>query len=84
MELKPGSEFTWISIAPGLRVTARHAVEPIAAGSRAMLSIRYEGLFGKLLALWLRRITECYLQIEATGLKARSIEFSRTTDLKSA
>lgn len=51
-ELKPGAEFTWVNTAPGLKVTARHAVETITAGSRIALSLRYEGLFGQWLASW--------------------------------
>src|SRR4051812_40275535 len=37
--ITPGREFTWVSVAPGLRVIGRHAVEPTRQGSRATLSI---------------------------------------------
>src|SRR5262245_47754416 len=74
--LNPGSDFTWVSVAPGLRVTARHAVEPTNAGCRATLSIRYEGWFGAWLARWVGGLNEQYLALEANGLKARSLEFS--------
>jgi uncharacterized membrane protein len=75
-ELKPGSEFTWVSVAPGARVTAWHAVEPGGGGSRARLSIIYEGWFGTLLARWVGRLNDRYLAMEANGLKARAVEFS--------
>jgi uncharacterized membrane protein len=64
--------FTWVSSAPGMRVTARHGVEPSGAGSRARLSIRYDGLLGPLFARLTRGINESYLAMEANGLKRRS------------
>jgi uncharacterized membrane protein len=70
-ELNPGAGFTWISRAPGVRVTARHTVEETDAGTRATLSIRYEGLVGKLLARWVGELNARYLNMEASGLKAR-------------
>ncbi len=66
-----GDHFTWISIAPGVRVTARHAVESVASGSRVTLSICYEGWFGWLLARWTGGLNDRYLAMEANGLKAR-------------
>jgi uncharacterized membrane protein len=75
-ELNSGSDFTWLSVAPGLRVTARHAVEPAAVGSRATLSIRYEGWFSAPLARWVGRLNDQYLALEAAGLKRRAVEFS--------
>ena len=70
--INPGRSFTWVSVAPGLRVTGHHSVEPGEAGSRATLSLRYEGIFGRILARLTRDITERYLKAEAAGLKARS------------
>src|SRR5262245_33939484 len=43
VELNPGAGFTWVSRAPGARVTARHAAEAAASGTRVTLSIHYEG-----------------------------------------
>jgi hypothetical protein len=53
---------------PGIRVIARHGVEPVAGGTRVTLSIEYTGLLGPLIA-WLNRR---YLALEAAGLKRRS------------
>ena len=64
--------FTWVNRAPGLLVTAQHSVAPSGAGSRARLSLRYDGLFGPLLARMTRGITERYLDMEAVGLTACS------------
>lgn len=70
-ELNPGSSFTWISRAPGVRVTAQHTAESSASGTRVDLSIRYEGLLGPLLARWTGDLNERYLTMEMEGLKAR-------------
>jgi hypothetical protein len=67
-----GRSFTWVSRAPGMLVTARHSVAVSGAGSRARLSLRYDGLLGPLFARMTRGITERYLDLEANGLKARS------------
>lgn len=66
------SSFTWENRAPGIRVVARHHAEPTPKGSRATLSLRYEGFLAKVLAFVTRGITNRYLQLEATGLKRRS------------
>jgi hypothetical protein len=76
-ELIPDSHFTWVSRAPGVLVTARHAVEAIASGSRVTLSIRYEGLFGPLLARWTHDVNARYLAMEATGLKSRCLDLTQ-------
>ena len=70
--IEPGRSFTWISVAPGLRVVAHHGVEPTAAGSRATLSLDLQGIFGGVFGRMTRNITERYLALEAKGLKARS------------
>lgn len=72
-ELNPGAGFTWVSRAPGARVTARHTVEAIAIGSRVTLSIHYEGLLGAWLARWTGKLNERYLALEANGLKAHCV-----------
>jgi uncharacterized membrane protein len=70
--LEEGKGFTWVSRAPGIVVTARHGVEAIEGGSRATLSIRYEGVLGPLLGWLIRGVNERYLELEAAGLKRRS------------
>ena len=76
IELNPGAGFTSVSVAPGVRVIARHTVEATATGSRVNLSIRYEGLFGPWLARWTRNLNERYLAMEAHGLQSRCIELA--------
>jgi uncharacterized protein YndB with AHSA1/START domain len=71
-EIERGRSFTWVSTAPGLRVTGHHAVQPTATGSRATLSLRLEGLFGGVFGSLTGGITERYIRLEAVGLKARS------------
>jgi hypothetical protein len=72
--LEPERSFTWVSRAPGLRVTARHSIEPTPAGSQVTLSLTYAGLLGKSMARWTRGITKRYLEMEANGLRRRSEE----------
>jgi len=64
--------FTWVTGRPGVRVTARHHIEPQPAGSRATLSLEFAGLPGKLVGRLMRRLNERYLRLEAEGLKSRS------------
>jgi hypothetical protein len=64
--------FSWLNRAPGIKVTAQHAVDTVGRVSRATLSLRYEGVLGRLLARMTRRITNRYLAMEAHGLKKRA------------
>lgn len=73
-DVTAGREFTWVSWAPGLRVVARHGVEPAAAGTRATLRLDYGGAFGPWFARTTRGIVEQYLDFEAAGLEARSLD----------
>jgi len=75
-ELESGVGFTWISLAPGVRVTARHTTEASAVGSRVTLSVYYGGWLGSLLARLTGRLNERYLALEANGLKARCAELA--------
>ncbi len=70
--IEPGRSFTWVSVAPGLRVVGHHAVEPTGDGSRATLSLDLQGVLGGLWGWMTKNITERYLGFEARGLKARS------------
>ena len=71
-ELVEGRSFTWVTRSPGVRVTAKHGLEPMAGGTRATLSLRFSGLLGALVARVTRRINERYLALEAKGLSERS------------
>lgn len=75
-ELNPGTGFTWVSRAPGVRVEGRHTAEPIAMGSRVTLSIHYRGLLGPLLARWTGELNDRYLIMEASGLMTRCTELA--------
>ena len=66
--------FTWVSRAPGLVVTARHFVTPIATGSRATLSLNFAGILGPFFGRLTRDLNTRYLAMEAAGLKRRSEE----------
>jgi hypothetical protein len=65
--------FTWINRSPGLLITARHGVEATGShSSRAMLSLRFTGLFAGLMARITRNLNDRYLALEAEGLKKAS------------
>lgn len=70
--IEPGKSFTWVSVAPGLRVVGHHSVEPTVGGSRATLSLELQGIFGGAFGRMTKGITARYLAFEARGLKARS------------
>jgi uncharacterized membrane protein len=79
-ELLPGASFTWISRAPGMRVTARHVAQPFAAGTRVTLSIQYAGFLGALFARWTAHLNEHYLNMEAEGLKMHCTQLLANSD----
>ena len=74
--IEKGRSFTWVTRSPGLSVTAHHGVEATADGSRATLSIRFEGLLAPLVAWLTHRLNNRYLGLEGAGLKRRSEERS--------
>jgi len=51
---------------------AHHWVEATPTGSKVTLSLDLQGLLGGLFGRLTKGITERYLKMEATGLKARS------------
>lgn len=75
--LDPGRSFTWLSGAPGMRVHAHHSVAAIAGGARATLSLRFDGVLGRLLGRLTASLNHRYLGMEADGLKRRSEERGR-------
>lgn len=70
-DLVEGRGFTWVTRSPGVTVTARHRVEPTASGSRATLSLRFDGLLGGFAGRMTSKLNQRYLAIEVAGLKAR-------------
>ena len=71
--------FTWESVAPGVRVTARHEIDRAEAGSRVRLSIDSDGPLGTLIGRLISGLTRRYMRMEAEGLKARSENPAYTT-----
>jgi hypothetical protein len=70
--LQPGRGFTWVTRSPGLLATGGHWVEPTATGSRAQLTLRFEGILAGLVGRLFGALTTRYLALEARGLKERS------------
>ena len=56
-----------------MRAIAEHGVEPVERGSRVTLSVRFEGLLASLVSRLTRDLNRRYLELEAAGLRARSI-----------
>jgi carbon monoxide dehydrogenase subunit G len=77
-ELEAGRQFTWVTHSPGIVATARHSVEPIPGGTRARLSVQFDGLLAAPVAWLFGRLTNEYLALEAAGLKKRSEAPART------
>ena len=72
-ELTPGSSFTWVASAPGVRTTARHEIEPLSeTAARVRLSVSQSGWLGTVMGRFYRGLTDRYLATEAQGLKERS------------
>jgi len=76
MSIEPHRSFSWVSVAPGLRVTGYHRIDPTSAGSRATLSLDFQGLFGGIWGAMTKGITERYIDFEARGMKVRSEAFA--------
>jgi uncharacterized protein YndB with AHSA1/START domain len=72
--LDKGRSFTWVTRSFGVSVTAHHLVEATRSGSRATLSIKFEGLLGPFVGWLTSRLNDRYLGLEAAGLKRRSEE----------
>jgi len=71
-ELDANCSFTWVTRAPGVRMTAGHYVEARGDGSRAALSFEISGLLGPIISRLYRGLIQQYVATEASGLKRRS------------
>jgi uncharacterized membrane protein len=67
-----GTSFVWVTTGPGVKVWARHFIEPDTMGSKVTLSLEFAGPLGGLLGSITSGLNERYLQLEANGLKQRS------------
>ena len=70
--------FSWVSTSPGSRVTGDHRIEANGSGSRAHLSVDFDGPLAIVVGFLTRRLTQRYLRLEATGLKKQSESRSRS------
>ena len=71
-DLRKGRSFTWVTRSPGVRVIAKHGVEPVGQGTRATLSVAFSGPLGGLIARLTSRLNNRYLALEAQGLREQS------------
>lgn len=70
--LEHGRGFEWRAKSPGVKVTARHAVEAQLGGTRATLSIQFHGVLGGVIGRLTSGMNRRYLALEAEGLKRRA------------
>src|SRR5689334_10008247 len=72
-ELTPGMSWTWVQRSPGGRTVARHEVNAEFDGrTKVRQQLDQRGPIGALVGVLMRGMTRRYLDLEATGLKARS------------
>jgi Polyketide cyclase / dehydrase and lipid transport len=71
-QFQEGRGFTWVTRSPGVRVIAKHGVEPVGQGTRATLSVGFSGPLGGLIAWLTSGLNNRYLALEAQGLRERS------------
>jgi uncharacterized membrane protein len=77
-ELEPGSVFVWEQRQPGSTVSAHHVCTPLPdGGTRVELRVVMVGVIGRVVGRLYRRLTERYLAMEVTGLKARAESTAR-------
>jgi len=77
-DVEPGRSWTWVQRSPGGLTKASHDVEALSGGrARVRQQIDQGGPVGTLVGLAMRPMTRRYLDMEATGLKARSEHMHR-------
>ena len=70
----PARGFDWVTKSPGIHGLGRHAIEPIAHGSRVTLSVTFSGPLTRVTTFFLGGLTDRYIRMEAEGLKRRAQE----------
>ena len=72
--LERDSSFTWEQRQPGSKVSAHHVCTPLRDGrTRAELRVVMTGVLGGVVGRLYRGLTDCYLALEAAGLKASAV-----------
>jgi uncharacterized membrane protein len=72
-ELDEGRSFTWQARSPGVVSTGFHAVRAVPGGCEAELGLTQTGALAPLMRLLFGRRTRRFVQMEADGLRGRSI-----------
>ena len=68
-KLEDDRGFDWETRSPGLSGSGHHWIEPIAVGSRVTLGVSFRGFLAPTVRLFYGRLTQRYIEMEATGLK---------------
>lgn len=69
---EPYRRFSWTARHPGVAVVGDHVITAGPRGCRVELAIRFNGALGALVGRLTERLTTRNLELESTGLKARS------------
>ena len=73
-EFREGEGFDWETASPGVRAVARHHVVSAQGGARVTLAVEFSGPLAPLVARLTRGLNQRYLDLEAEGLRRRSME----------
>jgi uncharacterized protein YndB with AHSA1/START domain len=71
-DLDPARSFTWVTSAPGLRMSAGHSLGSRGNGTHAELSFEMSGFLSPLMSRLYGRLIQEYVTTEALQLKKRS------------
>jgi hypothetical protein len=69
---EPKCRFAWVTKQPGVTVVADHTIKTNSSGCSVVLGVRFNGVLAALVGFLSRRLVTRNLEIEASGLKARS------------
>jgi hypothetical protein len=70
---EPERRFIWTTATPGISLVAGHLLEPCDRGCKVTLDLRFDGWLGGMAGLFMGRLTEQYIGLEAEGLKRESL-----------
>ena len=71
-EIQKDRSFTWVTNSPGLRMTAKHIIEPKDDATTVKLITIYGGILAALIYKMTSGLTNQYMTMEIEGLKAEA------------
>lgn len=77
---QPGTGFTWVAAAPGVRTIGTHEIDPTEGGCTLRLGLRWEGPLAPLVGRLFGRRTDGFVQREADTFTALAEGSNRSSD----